>query len=118
MIRRNHDIDRRRRVLHEGTRGEGPVVCWLERDLRAVDNWALLYGQQEALIRNRGLIVVYCYDPENSSVSARQYPFLLKGLQELKDELLERNIEFVFVFENGFTVFTTIFKRAMHILHI
>jgi deoxyribodipyrimidine photo-lyase len=69
MNRRNIDIEKRIRLLSEGKRGEGPVVYWMSRDQRVFDNWALLWAQQEALVRRKGLLVVFCVTPDYPGVT-------------------------------------------------
>lgn len=94
MHRKNRDIERRGRWISEGLRGNGPVFYWMSRDQRADDNWALLWAQQEALIHQRGLAVVFCLDPDYPGASLRHYLFLLKGLAELQQKLSKLNIAF------------------------
>ncbi len=95
MNRRNKDIERRGRRLADGRRGAGPVVCWLSRDQRVRDNWALLGAQQEALIHGRGLVVVFCLVTDYPGGEQRSYHFLLTGLTELAGQLAELGIGFV-----------------------
>ena len=94
MNRRNIDIERRSRLLIQGRRGEGPVVYWMSRDQRAKDNWALLWAQQEAIIRQKGLLVVFCLIPDYPGATLHHYSFMLKGLEELQKKLNHLNISF------------------------
>lgn len=94
MDRRNDDIDRRCRRLAQGRRGEGPVVYWMSRDQRAVDNWALLWAQQEAFERSKRLLVVFCMVTNFPGATLRHYGFMLKGLEELEKNLNTFNIDF------------------------
>lgn len=94
MNRRNIDIQRRSRILHQGQRGEGPVVYWMSRDQRVADNWALLWAQQEAMIRQKGLVVVFCMIPDYPGATLRHYIFMLKGLRELQGKFSRLNISF------------------------
>lgn len=95
MDRRNLDIDRRCRSLKRGTRGEGPVVYWLSRDQRADDNWALLWAQQEAMVRRRGLVVVFCLIPEYLGATSHHYTFMLRGLVGVQEKLRKLHIPFI-----------------------
>ena len=95
MLKRNDDIDRRSRRLRAGKRGEGPVVYWMSRDLRAADNWALLWAQQEAMDRDKPVQVLYCHNPTRYCSSARQELFALKGLAELQQSFAGYTIDFV-----------------------
>ena len=71
---------------------QGPIICWMSRDQRVPDNWALLYAQELAI--NRDLIVVFNLVPEFSEATLRHYDFMLKGLQEVAGNLREKNIPF------------------------
>jgi deoxyribodipyrimidine photo-lyase len=95
MNRRNNDIERRSRLLHQGRRGDGPVVYWMSRDQRVADNWALLWAQQEAIIRKKGLIVVFCLVADYPGATLSHYSFMLKGLFGVKEELNRLNITFI-----------------------
>jgi len=94
MIQKNQDILRRSRRLCQGKRGNGPVVYWMERDQRLIDNWALLFARQEALIRHKPLHVIYCLtDDELDATSGRQ-DFSLAGLSEIRQQACGLNIGF------------------------
>ena len=47
-------------VPRGGETGEGSVLYWMSREQRARDNWALLYAQQQAILRRAPLHVVFC----------------------------------------------------------
>jgi deoxyribodipyrimidine photo-lyase len=83
---------KRIRTLHEGTRKAGPVLLWMSRDQRARDNWALLFAQELALQRKAPLGVIFCLVPSFLGATTRQYGFMLKGLQEVKQSLSQKNI--------------------------
>lgn len=95
MDKRNPDISKRSRLIKNGARGDGPVVYWMSRDQRTVDNWALLWAQQEAMIRGKGLVVVFCLVDDYPSAREEHYAFLLEGLKQVKDILDENNISFL-----------------------
>ncbi|CAG37305.1 deoxyribodipyrimidine photo-lyase [Desulfotalea psychrophila] len=92
--RRNKDIVRRGRRLKNGRRGDGPVVYWVSRDQRVRDNWALLWAQQEAISRQKGLLVVFCLVPDYLGAKSSQYLFMLRGLARMQKKLHEMNIHF------------------------
>ncbi len=87
MFQRNTDIDRRSRLIAPGRGGDGPVVYWLSREQRADDNWSLLFAQQEALDRQRPLVVVFCLVTDYPEATLRHYHFMLTGLVELQQKL-------------------------------
>lgn len=82
------------RILKKGETGDGPVVCWMSRDQRARDNWALLYSQELALKLKRPFGVVFCLAPHFLGATVRQYSFMLGGLQETEKNLMGKNIPF------------------------
>jgi deoxyribodipyrimidine photo-lyase len=82
----------RLRTLKEGSIEKGPVAYWMSRDQRAGDNWALLWAQDFALKQSAPLVVMFCLVPEFLNATQRQYSFMLKGLQEVENNLAEKNI--------------------------
>lgn len=81
-------------ILKEGLRSEGPVVCWMQRDQRVNDNWALVYARSEAERMHQPLVVVFCLVPEFAGATIRQFGFMLRGLEETVRRLGELNIQF------------------------
>mgnify|MGYP000871456989 CR=1 FL=1 len=79
-------------VLRAGTPGPGPVLCWLSRDQRARDNWALLHAQDLAREAGVPLLAVFCLAPGFPGATARAYDFMLPGLAEAAADLAERRI--------------------------
>ncbi|WP_028580163.1 deoxyribodipyrimidine photo-lyase [Desulfogranum japonicum] len=100
MERRNSDMERRCRRLKNGRPGEGPVVYWVSRDQRATDNWALLWAQQEAIIQQKGLLVVFCLIPEYLGATSVHYAFMLNGMAVMREKLAELQIPFVLLEES------------------
>ncbi|MBN1504130.1 MAG: deoxyribodipyrimidine photo-lyase [Candidatus Eisenbacteria bacterium] len=74
--------------------GRGPVVYWMSRDQRAEDNWALLFAQDEAVRAKVPLVVAFCVVPSFLGATAAQYAFMLGGLREVEERLLDKNIHF------------------------
>ncbi|MFA5109851.1 MAG: deoxyribodipyrimidine photo-lyase [Desulfobaccales bacterium] len=83
------------RPLNRAPIGPGAVVYWMSRDQRVRDNWALLYAQELALARQRPLGVVFCLAPAFLGATWRQYGFMLKGLQEVAEDLAALNIPLI-----------------------
>ena len=92
MHRRDTNIYRRGRQLKSGKSGAGPVVYWMSRDLRVTDNWGLLWAQQEAIIYERSLLVVFCITQELPDTTPNQIQFMAQGLQPIVNELQKLNI--------------------------
>ncbi|MCA9357895.1 deoxyribodipyrimidine photo-lyase, partial [Candidatus Kaiserbacteria bacterium] len=84
----------RTRLLNEVEAGSGPVVYWMQRDQRSVDNWALLYAKEQADARQVALHVVFDLVESYGKASFRQFAFMLRGLCEVEHDLLSKNIQF------------------------
>jgi deoxyribodipyrimidine photo-lyase len=89
-----HINQKRIRILKDGVRTKGPVAYWVSRDQRMSDNWALLYAQDLAIRYNKPLFVFFCLANRFLEATYRQYIFMLKGLQELENNLYRKNISF------------------------
>jgi deoxyribodipyrimidine photo-lyase len=85
---------RRKRDCNTKPVGSGPVLYFMRRDQRVEENWALLYAQEKALERKVPLLVLFNLEiiPERSNL--RQYDFLLRGLEEVEQDLKKLNIPF------------------------
>ena len=113
---RNSDIYRRGQKIKPGKSGKGPVVYWMSRDQRVADNWSLLWAQQEAIIHERSLFVIFCLTSDFPDTTPKQVNFILKGLQpiakELQQPLLQPNIFVQPTLVNTIVKETTLVKRA------
>ena len=78
----NHDI------------GDGPIVYWMNRDMRVHQNWSLLYAQELAHKHKQPLIVVYNLLPGFLGGRNRQLTFKVRGLQEVSEILSKKDIPF------------------------
>uniref|UniRef100_A0A8C5PK43 Deoxyribodipyrimidine photo-lyase n=1 Tax=Leptobrachium leishanense TaxID=445787 RepID=A0A8C5PK43_9ANUR len=70
------------------------IVYWMSRDQRVQDNWAFLYAQRLALKQKLPLHVTFCLVPKFLNATIRHYGFMLKGLQEVAEDLKALNIPF------------------------
>ena len=86
---------RRIQVQKTGIPGTGPVIYWMSRDQRVEDNWALLYAQHRALEAGRGLVILFCLQPEFLQATWRQYHFMLQGLTETAQDSRKMGIPFL-----------------------
>lgn len=117
MNKKNSDLERRCRNLKPGRRGEGPVVYWMSRDQRVHDNWALLWAQQEAQIRQKGLLVIACLVPDEPVGNGRQRSFMLRGLRDIPTRLGELNIGFSAFDRSSEEILTKVLRAAdAHVL--
>ena len=85
---------RRLRILKPGKEKKGIVAYWMSRDQRVDDNWALVFAQEMSLASRVPLVVIFCLVPRFLEATARQYLFMLKGLQEVEKNLATRNVPF------------------------
>jgi len=86
--------ENRMRCLKEAPERAGPVVYWMSRDQRVRDNWALLHAQKRALQKKEPFAVVFCLVRTFLGATGRQYGFMLKGLQQVEEQLDKKNIGF------------------------
>jgi deoxyribodipyrimidine photo-lyase len=71
---------------------DGPIIYWMNREMRTNDNWSLLYAQQLAQEHKQPLVVVYNLVPNFLGGQKRQLAFKLKALQEIETGLIKKNI--------------------------
>ncbi len=89
-----HVDNRRIRTLRESLPKDGPFVYLMARDQRLLDNWALLYAQQQAIAAKQSLIVLALPVLEYPGISPRQLTFSLAGLEQLETNSRKLNIPF------------------------
>lgn len=82
------------RRLNNQELGRGPIACWISRDQRVRDNWALLYARELAVSQKQPLAAVFCLVPAYLEATIRQYGFMLRGLQEMDRRLRRLDIPF------------------------
>ena len=66
----------------------------MDRDQRIDDNWALLYAQQEALIRKKPLLIVFFIAKNSLNTKSIQTIFQMHGLAQVMEQCAEKNITF------------------------
>lgn len=94
-------VDRTRK-LNSKQYTSGPIVYWMNREMRIHDNWALVYAKQQAQKYNTHIIVVYNLVTSFLGGGSRQCQFKLGGLHELIDTTSKYGIPFfVTVDTNG-----------------
>lgn len=79
---------------NEDEYGSGPVLYWMNRDMRLQDNWALIHAQDIALKNNTELIICYNLDIQFLGGTTRQLDFKIGALKELNRDSHELNIAF------------------------
>lgn len=103
--------EKRIRLLQKGNETNGPVIYWMSRDQRVHDNWALIFSQKLALEKHKPLAVVFNLVPDFLEATIRQYGFMLKGLQQIEDELKKYNIPFFLTLGNPENEIPNLLKR-------
>ena len=86
---------KRARILQDGSpiKNDGDILYWMSRDMRVWDNWALIHASNLAMEQKKKFVVgFYCYDKKK--YSKRIYDFFEKGLDVVKKDLKNLNIEF------------------------
>jgi deoxyribodipyrimidine photo-lyase len=87
-------IPNRVRVIKEGKTNRGPVVCWMSRDQRVYDNWALVYARELAESAKTELRVVFTLANDFLGAEARHYKFMLNGLEQVEIRLRSLDVGF------------------------
>mmetsp|Transcript_1923 Transcript_1923/g.5720 ORF Transcript_1923/g.5720 Transcript_1923/m.5720 type:complete len:549 (-) Transcript_1923:2173-3819(-) len=85
---------KRWKELKGGEVGEGPVIYWMSRDQRAKDNWALLHAFELAAESGGSVAVAFNLVTAYLNAGARQFGFMIRGLQELEARLDKMGIPF------------------------
>lgn len=73
---------------------QGPVVYWMNREMRLEDNWALLRAQFIAHAHDRALCIVYNIVPNYLGGGRRQWEFKKAALQEIEQDARKKGIGF------------------------
>jgi len=88
------------RRINELPIGPGPIVYFMNRELRTEDNWALLYAQALALEQRASLLVVYNLVANYLGGGRRQRSFKIRGLQEISENLAQKSISFFLILDD------------------
>lgn len=83
-----------RRIQKKNNRkyDSGPILYWMSRDMRASDNWALLYAQSLAKKYDTPLIVCYNLEIGFEGGGLRQHAFKVGALERIEKTLTTYNI--------------------------
>lgn len=74
---------------------KGPIIYWMNRELRANDNWALLHAQNLSIEKKQPLLVVYNLVTDFLDGGLRQLDFKIRALKELEKTLHKKNIPLI-----------------------
>jgi len=75
----------------------GPVIYWMNREIRTRDNWSLIFAQNLAEKNNQSLLVVYNLIPGFLGGQNRHLTFKIGGLKDVEKDLAQKNIPFEIV---------------------
>jgi deoxyribodipyrimidine photo-lyase len=85
---------KRTRQLKSAPLKEGPVLYWMSRDQRIHDNWALLAAMEFAREKKLPIVIVFNLNNNFLNAGARQFRFMIKGLEEVYHTASDYNIPF------------------------
>lgn len=86
------------RLLQEGREFKGSILCWMSRDQRVQDNWALIFAKRLADEKQVPLIVAFSLVSDFQFATERHFNFMLKGLMQVEKDLAALHIPFVLLF--------------------
>ncbi len=91
---------KRVQLLKSGPSPQGPVVYWMSREQRILDNWGLIFSQDLAKEKGSWVVVVFCLARKYLDANIRQCDFMLRGLLETVKDGLSLNIPFFVLFDH------------------
>jgi deoxyribodipyrimidine photo-lyase len=101
-------LETRTRKLNQNNPKEGPIVYWMNRDMRINDNWALLYAQQLADQYHQPLVIVFSlfrsFETAKNTPEDKMFYRLKQGLRKVKEDAKTYNLPFLML--EGDTVAT------------
>ncbi len=68
----------------KGREQKGPVVYWMSRDQRLMDNWALLFAIEQANELKVPCHIIFTLSSSFLGAGQRQFDFMIAGLKELE----------------------------------
>jgi deoxyribodipyrimidine photo-lyase len=96
-------MNKNRVTVHSsGSAKPGPIVYWMNREIRAEDNWALVHACEVAAERKTDVVVIYNLAINFLGGGLRQWDFKIQALKEVASKLEEVGIPFyLLVDEDG-----------------
>ncbi len=88
---------KRIRTLNTLKASTGPIIYWMNRDMRLNDNWALLHAQNLSIEQNQPLIIIYNLVTDFLGGESRQLNFKIEALKQLEQDSRKKNIPFIFL---------------------
>lgn len=92
--------EKRIRKINQNEIKLGPIVYWMNREIRTEDNWSILYAQKLAEENNVPLIVFYNLINSFLGGTTRHLTFKVDGLKEVENELEKKRIPFFLLIDD------------------
>ena len=89
----------------------GPILYWMNRDMRLQDNWALLHAYQIAVKYKTEVIICYNLDPQFLGGTYRQLDFKIGSLKQLHKDATEKNIAFYTLVDSNISCVIDFIKK-------
>jgi deoxyribodipyrimidine photo-lyase len=96
---------------------QGPVLYWMSRDQRVIDNWALAWAIEIAENNDQPVMVVFNLVENYLGATWRQFDFMLKGLKKVETALSALNIPFAVLIGNPESTIPG-FIQLHHVSHL
>ncbi|NLW12209.1 MAG: deoxyribodipyrimidine photo-lyase, partial [Clostridiaceae bacterium] len=91
----------RQYIHNEHDLSHGPIIWWIQRDQRLIDNWTYFAAANEAARLGQPIVAVFCLSKNFLGAQPRFFDFMLLGLKELFSELAERAIPLIMLNSTG-----------------
>lgn len=88
------NIHRTRELTSGKETQKGPIILWMNRDMRIHDNWSFIYAFEKAQEKGEKLLVVYNLVCDYLGGTSRQLDFKKRILSDLKTICKEHDISF------------------------
>lgn len=89
----------------------GSILYWMNRDMRLVDNWALLRAQEVSIMHKAELCIAYNLDPEFLGGTLRQLDFKINALKELHQDAEKKSIGFYTLVSSDISMLIDFIKK-------
>jgi len=90
----------------------GKVLYYMNRDLRAINNWALTFAQIKAKEYKSTIEVIFVLPQKDKKATRREYQFILGSLKEVEIELHKKNIHFTLLLGDAKTEIPKYVKKT------
>jgi len=91
-------LNQRARHLNEKNNEKGPIVYWMNREMRLDDNWALIYAQTFAIEMNQPCVVIFSvfdsFGSAKNNPDDRMFHQMKMGLKLIHQQAKVRGLPF------------------------